>query len=467
MKKYFFLIVSATVVMTCNLSAEAFNEENIVYENGNTITVKQEYSTENANGDFNFEDEIVYNGYTYKLDTDNIKKSLLDTESNVLKTEKKQIEVTTTELPSKEYDFDETVETKYNNIPYTANFVREYYTTASINTLTYTAEAQETFYNQVTKPQPVPSKGFEIQNQLTGEMEIHVLDFDRLESTSTTWTDPEEYDFTFTTYSADYYEFNGVRLKHDDKECPLNDNLDVVYSLLGLDKSKYKVVKAEWNGKADTKKDTRKAVVYIRKLAATYVAHYSAEIEFKGDETYIGHGIYEYEIPYEIQTLYLFSAQLNYVKETPTMTTTTTTTTSKLPANITTTTSKVTEATRLTTTSTAKKKNISVAAKAAATTGGSIFAAIVIVFVVKFNAVAVYDMEGRRLFSCRFKHNIDLTKVVAMKKEKVRVVFKNSCAKKMEHIGGIMFMANGRQLVIESQEKNEVVVKMEYMELPE
>lgn len=259
----------------------------------------------------------------------------------------------------------------------------------------------------------------------------------------------------FSSYSASYYDFNGVRLNHDDKNCPLDGRGDLVLEFLGLDKSKYKITSVKWAGEVNKSNDTRKAVAYGKRLTSTYTAHYADWVTITGGATWIGHGVYEYEISSEGKPVYTIQATGVYQRGAQITQTTTTTTTVMVESKVEETSSVVERA------KSAKISKVPVAVEIGGTTG---FVAIIVCLgFVNINSIVVYDMKGNRLFSRKCKRSVDLTKAYAEKHERVQIVLKSGAKKKVKGYGGLVFTANGRQLQIVEKTENGYIVKLRYV----
>ena len=167
-----------------------------------------------------------------------------------------------------------------------------------------------------------------------------------------------------------------------------------------------------------------------------YTAHYADWVTITGGATWIGHGVYEYEISSEGKPVYTIQATGVYQRGTQITQTTTTTTTAMVESKVEETSSVMERA------KSAKISKVPVAVEIGGTTG---FVAIIVCLgFVNINSIVVYDMKGNRLFSRKCKRSVDLTKAYAEKHERVQIVLK-------------------RQLQIVEKTENGYIVKLRYV----
>lgn len=417
-----------------------------------TIIKSEQFTSTDKNEVYDFEEGFTQNGYEYHLISNTT--SIIKTDDNA-KVQTKQQEVVTSDLSEKSYDFDDTIETEWGGKKYTAKLVSTYYTQSSIEQKQIYAEGSTSFPHQTSEP-IFPNKDyFDVDNDYTGGTQRVQLSLQSVDKTEEEWSDDVSFPIEFSSYSASYYDFNGVRLNHDDKNCPLDGRGDLVLEFLGLDKSKYKITSVKWAGEVNKSNDTRKAVAYGKRLTSTYTAHYADWVTITGGATWIGHGVYEYEISSEGKPVYTIQATGVYQRGTQITQTTTTTTTAMVESKVEETSSVMERA------KSAKISKVPVAVEIGGTTG---FVAIIVCLgFVNINSIVVYDMKGNRLFSRKCKRSVDLTKAYAEKHERVQIVLKSGAKKKVKGYGGLVFTANGRQLQIVEKTENGYIVKLRYV----
>lgn len=455
--------LSAAVILACTAvlpaaassteSAADENEYSIISRTPDSITIRKIFVIDHMLSYSDFDNSIEYDGEQYSYSKS--EQELLDTINDV-GNEKRTQEVTTSELPKQEYDFDKTITATYNGKDYTAKFVSSYFTAvdngSGNNYITTHAQGTTTYPKQTSEPSVPQQKEFPVKNDITGETENRVLNLDRVEATEKTWGDEETLDFEFQNYSADKYDINGEIFYHDDENCPLNNNLDVLYEMLGWNNDDYKMIRAEWNGKENKKNDTRKALIYYQRRTSTYVAYYSGDVTFVGNEenptTYIGHGIYEYEVKKSSNVRYKYAANITYDLVQDSSEEAVTQTDSSIADSAPDTSSEA-AVTELTSINDTVSKVRWTAAKTVAVVGGggvTLFVCGVSVFFYLSSYVVAFDSNEQRICSCKIgdkgKINVLGAALKTGDKELIIKARGSMGVKKLQKYGGPTFCLN-------------------------
>lgn len=447
--------------------------EEVIELDENLYIVKYDYETENYGGE-TFDETVEIDGVLYRISDTTT--TLVDTIKDVEKITK-TMEVTTSELPTQHYDFDEERVAVYNGEEYPAKFVSSYFTPVSTEAGTTSIVVHATgtfqFTKQISQPIFPTEKSFSVENAITGEQEQKTLYLEKIEQTSKEWGEEETLPFTFVTYSADTYDIDGYIFEHDDENCPLNANIDALYDIYDFDKENYKIIKAEWDGKVN-KDDERKALVYYQRRTATYTGYYGADVIFLGNEeyptTYIGHGLYEYQIENTNKIIYHYQSIVTYnaeVNDSSSLIETESSTDSIVSA--------VTELSSSQIDSISEPvKSTKIKITRTAVVGGStatIAVSVAGLFFFMSNYVTLYDAERKRLCNCKIgiKGKIDIVKAVLLTGDNILYLKVNSktAKRKIEKYGGLQVYISREKVECESTEGNTYIVYIKKREKPD
>ena len=276
--------ICCSILISLNICLSAIAKDTIVRSKTITSTNKDDKVV--------FDEEIeedgkkyIYNSVSYEIREQEDK--------NAQKKVKKEVKEG---LNEEYYNWPETISVNDSGKNYTASL--------DSSTIQYSSEGQETHteeikgtktyegYDMVDVPQTAT---FNVNNPFSGEAESLTLPLTDTDETYT-WDEDFELEYLFTNYNSKRYNIAGTIFYHNDKVCPLNDDIDFVYELFSLSKEDYEIVSIEWDGKADESSNTRNSIITARRKVKTIKAYYSEKHTFYGNESYTGEADYVYTI---------------------------------------------------------------------------------------------------------------------------------------------------------------------------
>ena len=271
------IAVAAVGMVAAPVSADSVDLGNgNVDVNGNIATVARMVTSEDKTTEAAFDDEITYDGKTYKLDR-------VDSYVTDEKAVEEEKEVSATEeilTGTKESKFPEAISKDFSGDKVVLQYVDTKYTETKLPE--FKADITESVVLGTATSQPEAAQSITVKYH-SNEYGIDVdvpLQLDHVENNGYTWTSDLSVPMTLYGIDSAYLQFGDALIPYDGGNPPLTGYESAYLASLGLSANSYRLSRVTWDGDAYTNADgelCRNAIVTGDRLLSTFTAVYGGK----------------------------------------------------------------------------------------------------------------------------------------------------------------------------------------------
>ena len=277
-----FLVAGVIAVAAVGMVADPVSADSVdlgngnVDVNGNTATVTRTVTSDDKTTEAAFDDEITYDGKTYKLDR-------VDSYVTDEKAVEEEKEVSATEeilTGTKESKFPEAISKDFSGDKVVLQYVDTKYTETKLPE--FKADITESVVLGTATSQPEAAQSITVKYH-SDEYGIDVdvpLQLDHVENNGYTWTSDLSVPMTLYGIDSAYLQFGDALIPYDGGNPPLTGYESAYLASLGLSANSYRLSRVAWDGDAYTNADgelCRNAIVTGDRLLSTFTAVYGGK----------------------------------------------------------------------------------------------------------------------------------------------------------------------------------------------
>ena len=277
-----FLVAGVIAVAAVGMVADPVSADSVdlgngnVDVNGNTATVTRTVTSDDKTTEAAFDDEITYDGKTYKLDR-------VDSYVTDEKAVEEEKEVSATEeilTGTKESKFPEAISKDFSGDKVVLQYVDTKYTETKLPE--FKADITESVVLGTATSQPEAAQSITVKYH-SDEYGIDVdvpLQLDHVENNGYTWTSDLSVPMTLYGIDSAYLQFGDALIPYDGGNPPLTGYESAYIASLGLSANSYRLSRVTWDGDAYTNADgelCRNAIVTGDRLLSTFTAVYGGK----------------------------------------------------------------------------------------------------------------------------------------------------------------------------------------------
>lgn len=277
-----FLVAGVIAVAAVGMVADPVSADSVdlgngnVDVNGNTATVTRTVASDDKTTEAAFDDEITYDGKTYKLDR-------VDSYVTDEKAVEEEKEVSATEeilTGTKESKFPEAISKDFSGDKVVLQYVDTKYTETKLPE--FKADITESVVLGTATSQPEAAQSITVKYH-SDEYGIDVgvpLQLDHVENNGYTWTSDLSVPMTLYGIDSAYLQFGDALIPYDGGNPPLTGYESAYLASLGLSANSYRLSRVTWDGDAYTNADgelCRNAIVTGDRLLSTFTAVYGGK----------------------------------------------------------------------------------------------------------------------------------------------------------------------------------------------
>ena len=277
-----FLVAGVIAVAVVGMVADPVSADSVdlgngnVDVNGNTATVTRTVTSDDKTTEAAFDDEITYDGKTYKLDR-------VDSYVTDEKAVEEEKEVSATEeilTGTKESKFPEAISKDFSGDKVVLQYVDTKYTETKLPE--FKADITESVVLGTATSQPEAAQSITVKYH-SDEYGIDVnvpLQLDHVENNGYTWTSDLSVPMTLYGIDSAYLQFGDALIPYDGGNPPLTGYESAYLASLGLSANSYRLSRVTWDGDAYTNADgelCRNAIVTGDRLLSTFTAVYGGK----------------------------------------------------------------------------------------------------------------------------------------------------------------------------------------------
>lgn len=277
-----FLVAGVIAVAAVGMLADPVSADSVdlgngnVDVNGNTATVARTVTSDDKTTEAAFDDEITYDGKTYKLDR-------VDSYVTDEKAVEEEKEVSATEeilTGTKESKFPEAISKDFSGDKVVLQYVDTKYTETKLPE--FKADITESVVLGTATSQPEAAQSITVKYH-SDEYGIDVdvpLQLDHVENNGYTWTSDLSVPMTLYGIDSAYLQFGDALIPYDGGNPPLTGYESAYLASLGLSANSYRLSRVTWDGDAYTNADgelCRNAIVTGDRLLSTFTAVYGGK----------------------------------------------------------------------------------------------------------------------------------------------------------------------------------------------
>ena len=277
-----FLVAGVIAVAAVGMVADPVSADSVdlgngnVDVNGNTATVTRTVTSDDKTTEAAFDDEITYDGKTYKLDR-------VDSYVTDEKAVEEEKEVSATEeilTGTKESKFPEAISKDFSGNKVVLQYVDTKYTETKLPE--FKADITESVVLGTATSQPEAAQSITVKYH-SDEYGIDVdvpLQLDHVENNGYTWTSDLSVPMTLYGIDSAYLQFGDALIPYDGGNPPLTGYESAYLASLGLSANSYRLSRVTWDGDAYTNADgelCRNAIVTGDRLLSTFTAVYGGK----------------------------------------------------------------------------------------------------------------------------------------------------------------------------------------------
>ena len=277
-----FLVAGVIAVAAVGMLADPVSADSVdlgngtVDVNGNTATVTRTVTSDDKTTEAAFDDEITYDGKTYKLDR-------VDSYVTDEKAVEEEKEVSATEeilTGTKESKFPEAISKDFSGDKVVLQYVDTKYTETKLPE--FKADITESVVLGTATSQPEAAQSITVKYH-SDEYGIDVnvpLQLDHVENNGYTWTSDLSVPMTLYGIDSAYLQFGDALIPYDGGNPPLTGYESAYLASLGLSANSYRLSRVTWDGDAYTNADgelCRNAIVTGDRLLSTFTAVYGGK----------------------------------------------------------------------------------------------------------------------------------------------------------------------------------------------
>ena len=277
-----FLVAGVIAVAAVGMVADPVSADSVdlgngnVDVNGNTATVTRTVTSDDKTTEAAFDDEITYDGKTYKLDR-------VDSYVTDEKAVEEEKEVSATEeilTGTKESKFPEAISKDFSGDKVVLQYVDTKYTETKLPE--FKADITESVVLGTATSQPEAAQSITVKYH-SDEYGIDVdvpLQLDHVENNGYTWTSDLSVPMTLYGIDSAYLQFGDALIPYDGGNPPLTGYESAYLASLGLSANSYRLSRVTWDGEAYTNADgelCRNAIVTGDRLLSTFTAVYGGK----------------------------------------------------------------------------------------------------------------------------------------------------------------------------------------------
>ena len=321
-----FLVAGVIAVAAAGMIANPVSADSVDLGNGNvdvkgnTATVARTIISEDKTTEAAFDDEITYDGKTYKLDR-------VDSYVTDEKAVEEEKEVSATEeilTGTKESKFPEAIPKDFSGDKVFLQYVDTKYTETKLPE--FKADITESVVLGTATSQPEAAQSITVKYH-SDEYGIDIdvpLQLDHVENNGYTWTSDLSVPMTLYGIDSAYLQFGDALIPYDGGNPPLTGYESAYLASLGLSANSYRLIRVTWDGDAYTNADgelCRNAIVTGDRLLSTFTAVYGGKNVtvpsvdgYKATATYSGTQIVKTDkTEYSIRSVATYIEQKNEV----------------------------------------------------------------------------------------------------------------------------------------------------------
>lgn len=277
-----FLVAGVIAVAAVGMVADPVSADSVdlgngtVDVNGNTATVTRTVTSDDKTTEAAFDDEITYDGKTYKLDR-------VDSYVTDEKAVEEEKEVSATEeilTGTKKSKFPEAISKDFSGDKVVLQYVDTKYTETKLPE--FKADITESVVLGTATSQPETAQSITVKYH-SDEYGIDVdvpLQLDHVENNGYTWTSDLSVPMTLYGIDSAYLQFGDALIPYDGGNPPLTGYESAYLASLGLSANSYRLSRVTWDGDAYTNADgelCRNAIVTGDRLLSTFTAVYGGK----------------------------------------------------------------------------------------------------------------------------------------------------------------------------------------------
>ena len=277
-----FLVAGVIAVAAVGMVADPVSADSVdlgngnVDVNGNTATVTRTVTSDDKTTEAAFDDEITYDGKTYKLDR-------VDSYVTDEKAVEEEKEVSATEeilTGTRESKFPEAISKDFSGDKVVLQYVDTKYTETKLPE--FKADITESVVLGTATSQPEAAQSITVKYH-SDEYGIDVdvpLQLDHVENNGYTWTSDLSVPMTLYGIDSAYLQFGDALIPYDGGNPPLTGYESAYLASLGLSANSYRLSRVTWDGDAYTNADgelCRNAIVTGDRLLSTFTAVYGGK----------------------------------------------------------------------------------------------------------------------------------------------------------------------------------------------
>ena len=277
-----FLVAGVIAMAAVGMVADPVSADSVdlgngnVDVNGNTATVTRTVTSDDKTTEAAFDDEITYDGKTYKLDR-------VDSYVTDEKAVEEEKEVSATEeilTGTKESKFPEAISKDVSGDKVVLQYVDTKYTETKLPE--FKADITESVVLGTATSQPEAAQSITVKYH-SDEYGIDVdvpLQLDHVENNGYTWTSDLSVPMTLYGIDSAYLQFGDALIPYDGGNPPLTGYESAYLASLGLSANSYRLSRVTWDGEAYTNADgelCRNAIVTGDRLLSTFTAVYGGK----------------------------------------------------------------------------------------------------------------------------------------------------------------------------------------------
>ena len=321
-----FLVAGVIAVAAAGMIANPVSADSVDLGNGNvdvkgnTATVARTIISEDKTTEAAFDDEITYDGKTYKLDR-------VDSYVTDEKAVEEEKEVSATEeilTGTKESKFPEAIPKDFSGDKVFLQYVDTKYTETKLPE--FKADITESVVLGTATSQPEAAQSITVKYH-SDEYGIDIdvpLQLDHVENNGYTWTSDLSVPMTLYGIDSAYLQFGDALIPYDGGNPPFTGYESAYLASLGLSANSYRLTRVTWDGDAYTNADgelCRNAIVTGDRLLSTFTAVYGGKNVtvpsvdgYKATATYSGTQIVKTDkTEYSIRSVATYIEQKNEV----------------------------------------------------------------------------------------------------------------------------------------------------------
>lgn len=277
-----FLVAGVIAVAAVGMVADPVSADSVdlgngtVDVNGNTATVTRTVTSDDKTTEAAFDDEITYDGKTYKLDR-------VDSYVTDEKAVEEEKEVSATEeilTGTKESKFPEAISKDFSGDKVVLQYVDTKYTETKLPE--FKADITESVVLGTATSQPEAAQSITVKYH-SDEYGIDVdvpLQLDHVENNGYTWTSDLSVPMTLYGIDSAYLQFGDALIPYGGGNPPLTGYESAYLASLGLSANSYRLSRVTWDGDVYANADgelCRNAIVTGDRLLSTFTAVYGGK----------------------------------------------------------------------------------------------------------------------------------------------------------------------------------------------